>query len=102
MIPEAVLKGDAEVETADLQAAAVQVAAATRKVAGPLSLITPKFNRVLFSGAEGATALDGQGRATPLPLWRGTPVLDLTKAQGVRSVRFTRAPYHALLAPPAK
>ena len=102
MIPEAVLNGGMEVAAADLQVAATQVAAATRKLAGPLSLLTPKFNRVLFSGAEGAAAVDGQGQAMPLPLWHGTPVLDLTKAQGVRSVRFARAPYHALLAPPAK
>ncbi len=101
MIPEAVLASGPEVGAADLQAAAAQVAAATRRVAGPLSVLTPKFNRVLFSGAEGAEAVDGQGRSTPLPLWRGTPVLDLTKAEGVRSVRFARAPYHALLAPPA-
>ncbi len=102
LIPEAVLKGGSEVEAADLRVAAAQFAAASKRVAGPLALLTPKFNRVLFSGAEGATAVDGEGRATPLPSWRGTPVLDLTTAEGVQSVRFVRAPYHALLSPPLK
>lgn len=102
MIPEVVLHGGIEIDAADLRTASAQITAASRRVAGPVSFVFPRFNRVLFSGGEGAAAIDAQGRATPLPLWRGTPMLDLTKADGVKAVRFARAPYHALLAPPAK
>lgn len=103
MLPEALLPAPGEdVRVVDLSTAASQVDAATRRMAGPLSFVTPRFSRVLFSGAEGAAGVDAQGRATPLPLWHGTPVLDLAAPQGARTVRFAKAPYHALLAPPAK
>ena len=102
MIPEARLPAGSEVSVADLEAASDQVAAVAKRVAGPLSFVFPKFNRVLFSGAQGAEAVDGKGQATPLPLWRGTPALDLAARGDARTVRFRTPPYHALLAPPSK
>ena len=101
MVPEATLADPAQMQVEALRQASDQVTSVTRKVAGPLSFVAPKFTRVLFSGAEGARGVDAQGREAPLALWRGTPVLDLAAPGAVRSVRFSKAPYHVLLAPPA-
>lgn len=100
LTPEAILPDLGNIEVADVRAATDQLTAVTKRVTGPLSFLIPPFTRAMFSGAEGGSAVDAQGRQEALPVVHGMPTLDLAGAAQARTVRFIRPPYHVLIVPP--
>lgn len=96
--PEALVRSAPEMAPPELAAAADQLNAALR-TSGPLGFAIPKFTRVLFAGASGASGVDAAGRAAPLALQRGTPMVALAELGRLRALRFDKPPSKVLLIP---
>jgi hypothetical protein len=89
-------------DPATLALALAQVNAAVQKVAGALSMITPKLTAAYFPDAGGGQTLMGDGRTTPLPVFTAPifgPIayFEPAKAVGAKAVLLTRAPSRILL-----
>lgn len=88
----------AEMDAHALALASQQATVGARKAAGVLGFAAPKLDRVVFEGAAGGEAINGQGKATALPVDKGNPVFDPAKLPDTRTIRFSRAPRRLLLA----
>lgn len=96
--PEALVRPAPEISAPEVAAAADQLNTAIR-TAGPFSFALPKFTRVMFAGARGASAVDAAGRAAPLALKRGTPVVTVAELGRLKALRFDTPPVKVLLVP---
>lgn len=96
--PEALVRPGPEMSAPEVAAAADQLNSALR-TAGPLGFAIPKFTRVLFAGASGASGVDAEGRAAPLALQRGTPMVALVDLGRLKALRFDKPPVKVLLLP---
>lgn len=84
-----------EIAAARLTGCIDQVNGAVRKMAGPLSLLAPRFDRVSFPGAAGG-AVVAEGGRRPLPVQEGDAVFEPAAWKGARAVTFDRPPQSVL------
>jgi len=82
----------AEMDARELSAAVAQAAAGVRQIAGPMGFMVPKVKSVAFYGVSSGEARFADGRRTPLPVEKGTPVFDPARMSGAVAVRFPQAP----------
>ena len=98
IVPEARVAPAPEMDPGEVSAAADQLNAALN-AAGPLSLVLPKFKRVVFLGAQGATLVEADGRARPLEARHGAPGATVVELAHARGLRFASPPVRVLLLP---
>jgi hypothetical protein len=91
--PEPTLKPAPELAAAELIAALQQAGRGARKAA-PMMLraVIPKFDTVYLPGAQGAEVVAADGRATPLPVEKGTPVFRPSQHPTAAKLRFATPP----------
>ncbi|HYF22422.1 MAG TPA: hypothetical protein VD929_03395 [Caulobacteraceae bacterium] len=89
---EPVARPAAEMDAAELRAAAAQATKGAKKAAGLVGMVVPTFDRVVFKGATGAEVVYADGRKAALPVVEGSPVMDVAKHPTARTVRFAKVP----------
>jgi hypothetical protein len=89
---------DETVPAAEVAAAIAQCRAAIKARAGVIGFAAPKIEQVVFAGVGAGSAVMGDGRTAPLPLYKGMPAYNPATLPNVVNLKFAKAPTRALLA----
>jgi hypothetical protein len=92
MLLDPVLKPAAEYDVRELVATVEESNSAIRKAAGPMALMAPQMDGLLFAKSESGVALFPNGSSRPLPSEAGGVVFLPTQFKGASRVRLAKPP----------
>jgi len=92
MLLEPTLKPAAEYDARELVSTVEDSNKAIRKAAGPMAMMAPQMNGLVFLAADSGVAIFPNGSSKPLPIRAGAVVFEPDQFKGASRVRLAKTP----------